>query len=208
MPKSDYVQIRDKNTNSQQFRQITSELSRHLMYEATKDCRSSTKDISTPLGPAKGSHLTENLGLFPILRAGLGMIEGALSLLPDAPVWHIGLYRDEESLQPIVYYNKLPKPLHIDIGYVLDPMLATAGSAIATVHALKKNGIKQCKFIGLIAAPEGIRALQNEHPDVEIYVGMIDSHLNQNSYIVPGLGDAGDRLFATTIHRNQARNDS
>jgi uracil phosphoribosyltransferase len=139
----------------------------------------------------------ERLGILPILRAGLGMAEAILKVLPKATVWHLGVYRDHLSHQPIIYYNKLPPQPNIDLGFVVDPMLATGGSAIEAIKILKKWGLSKIKFIGLIAAPEGVSALQAAHPDVAINLGAIDSHLDDNKYIVPGLGDAGDRQFGT-----------
>ena len=154
-------------------------------------------EIETPMGTASGQNLSEKIGLIPILRAGLGMVDGIWEMMPGAEVWHIGLYRDEETLQPVSYYNKLPTSPTVQVCLVLDPMLATGGSAIATIDILKKWGAQRIKFVGLLAAPEGIAALQKAHPDVPIHIAQIDSHLNGIGFIVPGLGDAGDRQFGT-----------
>jgi uracil phosphoribosyltransferase len=153
--------------------------------------------IETPLAEHTGHAISDRIGLMPILRAGLGMCDAVLELLPEARVWHLGLYRDHETLQPVTYYNKLPPDPAIDLSLVLDPMLATGGSAIAAITILKRWGARRIRFLGLIAAPEGVRALTDAHPDVPLYLAAIDSHLNDKSYIVPGLGDAGDRLFGT-----------
>jgi uracil phosphoribosyltransferase len=149
------------------------------------------------MGKADGAELKETIGLIPILRAGLGMVEGIWELMPEAQVWHIGLYRDEETLQPVQYYNKLPTSPTVGICLVLDPMLATGGSASATIAILKEWGVKKIVYVGILGAPEGIELLQKDHPDVPIYLGTIDDHLNEIGYIVPGLGDAGDRQFGT-----------
>ncbi|MCA9989061.1 MAG: uracil phosphoribosyltransferase [Anaerolineales bacterium] len=189
--------LRSVDTPPLEFRRLVRELSTLLCYEATRDLKLKEIDITTPMGGTKGSELHQQIGLVPILRAGLGMVDGLLDLLPLSQVWHIGLYRNEETLEPVTYYNKLPEKRTVDICLVLDPMLATGGSAVATVDILKKWGVPTIKFVGLIAAPEGIRALENAHPDVDIHVAAVDSHLNEIGYIVPGLGDAGDRQFGT-----------
>jgi uracil phosphoribosyltransferase len=189
--------LRDKNTEPRKFRELISEISALLTYEATADLVVEPKEVTTPMGSAKGSMTKENIGLVPILRAGLGMVDGVWDLLPDAQVWHIGLYRDEKTLQPVQYYNKLPTAPTVGVCLVLDPMLATGGSAAATVTILKEWGVKKIKYIGIIGAPEGIEHLSKTHPDVPIYLGAIDDHLDDIGYIVPGLGDAGDRQFGT-----------
>jgi uracil phosphoribosyltransferase len=153
--------------------------------------------LETPLAKMTGSELKEKIGLVPILRAGLGMVEGIWELMPVAEVWHIGLYRDEHTLRPVEYYNKLPLEPTVSVCLILDPMLATGGSATATADVLKRWGVKKIKFVGLIGAPEGIKAVQTAHPDIDIYLAAIDDHLNERAYIVPGLGDAGDRQFGT-----------
>ncbi|HEX7434643.1 MAG TPA: uracil phosphoribosyltransferase, partial [Anaerolineaceae bacterium] len=150
-----------------------------------------------PLAKTPGVELLEKIGLVPILRAGLGMVEGVWELMPSAEVWHIGFYRDEKTLKPVQYYNKLPTEPTVSLLLVLDPMLATGGSAVATVDILKRWGVTKIKFVGLIGAPEGIATLQKAHPDVPIHLAAIDDHLNEKGYIVPGLGDAGDRQFGT-----------
>lgn len=189
--------LRSVDTLPLEFRRLVRELSTLLCYEATRDLKLKEIEITTPMGGTHGSELHQQIGLVPILRAGLGMVDGLLDLLPLSQVWHIGLYRNEETLEPVTYYNKLPEKRTVDICLVLDPMLATGGSAVATVDILKKWGVPSIKFVGLIAAPEGIRALENAHPDVDIHVAAVDSHLNEIGYIVPGLGDAGDRQFGT-----------
>jgi uracil phosphoribosyltransferase len=173
------------------------DLTQILFVEAMHDLRLVPCSTRTPLADCAGQRIGERIGLMPILRAGLGMVDPILDLIPDACVWHLGLYRDHDTLQPVTYYNKLPAELRIDLSLVLDPMLATGGSAIAAVDILKRGGAKRLKFLGLIAAPEGVRALTQAHPDVPLYLGAVDSHLNDRSYIVPGLGDAGDRQFGT-----------
>jgi uracil phosphoribosyltransferase len=189
--------LRDVTTEPKKFRQIIREMAVLLGYEATADLGLTPVEVTTPLGTAAGYDLAEKIGLVPILRAGLGMVEGIWEMMPGAEVWHIGLYRDERTLKPVSYYNKLPTSPRVQVCLVLDPMLATGGSAVATVDILKKWGAQRIKFVGLLAAPEGIRALQDAHPDVPIHVAQIDSHLNDIGYIVPGLGDAGDRQFGT-----------
>jgi uracil phosphoribosyltransferase len=191
------TRLRDVETTPKKFRELVREMSALLAYEATSDLLSQPRPVTTPMGETTGDELKEKLGLVPILRAGLGMVEGIWNLMPNAEVWHIGLYRDEDTLQPVQYYNKLPTAPTVDICLVLDPMLATGGSAVATVAILKDWGVKKIKFVGLLAAPEGVKALSDAHPDVPIHVAKIDSHLNDIGYIVPGLGDAGDRQFGT-----------
>jgi len=191
------VRLRDKNTDSRKFRELVRELAALLTYEATSDLQTLPRQVETPLAPFEGQELKANIGLVPILRAGLGMVEGIWELMPNAEVWHIGLYRDERTLKPVEYYNKLPIEPTVSVCLILDPMLATGGSAVATVDILKKWGVTNIKFVGILAAPEGIAALQAAHPDVPIFVAAIDDHLNEHGYIVPGLGDAGDRQFGT-----------
>jgi uracil phosphoribosyltransferase len=173
------------------------ELAGLLAYEATMDLLIDPAEVQTPLAITTGATLKEKVGLVPILRAGLGMVEGVWEILSSAEVWHIGLYRDEKTLKPVQYYNKLPVMPTVTVCLILDPMLATGGSAIATVDILKNWGAKKIKFVGLIGAPEGIAALQSRHPDVPIHLAAVDDHLNERGYIVPGLGDAGDRQFGT-----------
>ncbi len=189
--------LRDNRTDSKKFRELIREIANLLTYEATADLATVTRQIKTPLETTTGLELKEQVGLVPILRAGLGMVEGVWELIPGAEVWHIGLYRDERTLQPVQYYNKLPVAPTVQVCLILDPMLATGGSAIATVDILKQWGANRIKFVGILAAPEGIAALQTAHPDVPIYVAAIDETLNDRGYILPGLGDAGDRQFGT-----------
>ena len=198
--------LRDASTTSFQFRALVRELATLLAYEATFDLSLVEREIKTPLARAHGHALAEQIGLVPILRAGLGMVEAIWELIPDAQVWHIGVYRDEETLQPVHYYNKLPQSPTVDICLVLDPMLATGGTAVATIDALKEWGVRRIRFLGILAAPEGIETLSEAHPDVDIYLAAIDEHLTPppsepgdlpEGYIVPGLGDAGDRQFGT-----------
>jgi uracil phosphoribosyltransferase len=189
--------LREKTTDPKKFRELVREIAGLLTYEATADLVTQPKTVETPLATLIGAELQEKIGLVPILRAGLGMVEGVWELMPTAEVWHIGLYRDEHTLKPVQYYNKLPIEPTVSVCLILDPMLATGGSAVATVDILKKWGVKKIKFMGIIGAPEGIKLMQERHPDVPIYLAAIDDHLNERGYIVPGLGDAGDRQFGT-----------
>lgn len=191
------ARLRDKSTDPKKFRELIREISALLAYEATADLEVASKVVETPLGEAAGVELKQPIGLVPILRAGLGMVEGIWGLMPSAEVWHIGLYRDEQTLQPVQYYNKLPLEPTVSVCLVLDPMLATGGSAVATVDILKEWGVQRIKFVGILAAPEGVQAMQEAHPDVPLHLAVIDKKLNQHGYIVPGLGDAGDRQFGT-----------
>ena len=189
--------LRDRTTDHTKFRQLVRELSLLLAYEATADLRLAPRRVQTPLAEAEGYKVEEIVGLIPILRSGLGMVEGVWQLLPSAQVWHIGLFRDERTLRPVEYYNKLPVSPTVDLCLVLDPMLATGGSAIATVDILKRWGAKRIKFMGLIAAPEGLERFTAAHPDVPVHLAAVDVGLNERGFIVPGLGDAGDRQFGT-----------
>jgi uracil phosphoribosyltransferase len=189
--------LRDKNTEPKKFRELVREIAGLLAYEATADLQTTAIEIETPLEKMQAQQLKEKIGLVPILRAGLGMVEGIWELMPSAEVWHIGLYRDEQTLKPVEYYNKLPIEPRVSVCLILDPMLATGGSATATAEVLKRWGVKKIKFVGLIGAPEGIKAMQGAHPDIDIHLAQIDHHLNERGYIVPGLGDAGDRQFGT-----------
>lgn len=191
------VLLRSKITEPKKFRELVREISQLLFYEATLDLSLAPLTVETPLGYSAGYEIAEEIGLMPILRAGLGMAEAVLEIIPTAHVWHLGLYRDHETLKPVTYYNKLPAEPDIDLSIILDPMLATGGSAIAAVDILKAWGANRIKLLSLIAAPEGVRALSSAHPDVPIHLAAIDSHLNDIGYIVPGLGDAGDRQFGT-----------
>ena len=189
--------LRKSTTSPKKFRELIRELALLLCYEATTDLGTRQIALTTPMGEATGVELVDKIGLIPVLRAGLGMVDGIWEMMPGAEVWHIGFYRDEETLQPVSYYNKLPTDPTVQVCLVLDPMLATGGSAVATVNILKAWGADRIKFVGILAAPEGIQTLRVAHPDVPIFVAKIDSHLNDIGYIVPGLGDAGDRQFGT-----------
>lgn len=190
--------LRDKNTEPTKFRQLVRELASLLCYEATADLHIHPIAVETPMGTAQGAQLVDAVGLVPILRAGLGMIEGVWDLIPNAEVWHLGLYRDEKTLRPVEYYNKLPVEPRVQLCFVLDPMLATGGSATAAISILKKWGVRHIKFLGLIGAPEGVKAVSEAHPDVPIHLAALDERLNEIGFIVPGLGDAGDRQFGTS----------
>jgi uracil phosphoribosyltransferase len=189
--------LRDINTNPKKFRELIREISALMAYEATSDLALRPRTVQTPLAETGGYELEEKIGLVPILRAGLGMVEGVWGLMPSAEVWHIGLYRDESTLKPVEYYNKLPVEPTVSVCLILDPMLATGGSAVATVDVLKRWGVNKIKFVGIIGAPEGIRLMELNHPEVPLYLAAIDERLNDHGYILPGLGDAGDRQFGT-----------
>ena len=190
--------LRNKQTGTKEFRDLVGEIATLLCYEATRDLPLEEVEIETPITMAKTKVLAgRKLALVPILRAGMGMLDGMLTLLPAAKVGFIGLYRDEETLQPVEYFCKLPKDIAERDVLVLDPMLATGGSAIAAIDQLKKRGMKNLRFMCLVAAPEGVEKLNAAHPDVPIYTVVLDDHLNEHGYIVPGLGDAGDRIFGT-----------
>lgn len=191
------TKLRSNKTEPKKFRELVREISGLLAYEATADLAIHPCSVQTPLTQTDGFDLQEKIGLVPILRAGLGMVEGVWELMPSAEVWHIGIYRDEQTLKPVEYYNKLPTEPTVSVCLILDPMLATGGSAVATVDVLKRWGAKKIKFVGIIGAPEGVRRLQQVHPDVPIHLAALDDHLNEHGYIVPGLGDAGDRQFGT-----------
>jgi uracil phosphoribosyltransferase len=189
--------LRDHDTEPKKFRELIKEIAGLLAYEATADLLTEPISITTPLASTVGTRLSQKIGLVPILRAGLGMVEGIWELMPQAEVWHIGIYRDEKTLKPVEYYNKLPIEPTVSVCLILDPMLATGGSAVAAVDVLKRWGVRKIKFVGIIGAPEGISALQKAHPELPIHLAAIDDHLNDHGYIVPGLGDAGDRQFGT-----------
>ncbi len=191
------TRLRNKNTDPKKFRELVREIAALLAYEATADLLTVPVEIETPLKATTGAELKEKIGLVPILRAGLGMVEGIWELMPTAEVWHIGLYRDEKTLKPVQYYNKLPIEPTVSVCLILDPMLATGGSAVATAEIVKRWGVKKIKFVGLIGAPEGISAMQSAHPDIPLHLAAIDERLNERGYILPGLGDAGDRQFGT-----------
>lgn len=189
--------LRNVGTEPKKFRELIREIAILMAYEATADLSLADVEVETPMGKAVGYELQEKIGLVPILRAGLGMVDGIWEMMPGAEVWHIGLYRDEETLRPVFYYNKLPTSPSVQLCLVLDPMLATGGSAVAAVDMLKKWGAERIKFVGILAAPEGIAHLQQAHADVPIHIAKVDRRLNDIGYIVPGLGDAGDRQFGT-----------
>lgn len=190
--------LRDKKTGTKEFREIIKEIAMFLCYEAMKDVKLDEVEITTPIEKMKTGKLNEdNYAFIPILRAGLGMVDGVTTVVPNAKIGHIGMYRNEETFEPVNYFFKVPKDIEHKEVFLLDPMLATGGSAIDAVDSLKSRGVTKIKFLCIIAAPEGIKALNKKHPDVEIYCGHIDDHLNENKYIVPGLGDAGDRIFGT-----------
>ena len=191
------TRLRDEDSPPALFRHLTSEITQVLIVEATADLETIPEFRRTPLADFDGARLADRIGLVPILRAGLGMVEAAQNLIPTSRVLHIGLFRDEDTLEPVYYYDKLPEPPNVDLALVLDPMLATGGSAIAAISRLKETGIERIRFIGLIAAPEGVEAMEEAHPDVDIWLASLDDHLNEKGYIVPGLGDAGDRIMDT-----------
>jgi len=189
--------LRDVNTEPKRFRELVREITWLLLYEATRDLTPVERPVTSPMGSTVGKVLVEEIAFAPILRAGLTMVGPALEMIPTAQIWHIGLHREEETLQPIEYYTNVPKKATAEVAFVLDPMLATGGSAVAAVDILKRSGVRNIKFVGLIAAPEGIERLSGAHPDVPIHIAAVDKGLNDKGYIVPGLGDAGDRLFGT-----------
>ena len=190
--------LRNKETGTKEFRELISELAMFLCYEAMKDAKLEVKEIETPIQKANVKMLNEDKYAFvPILRAGTGMLEGITTIIPNAKIGHIGMYRNEETLKPVKYYYKVPKDIQNREVLILDPMLATGGSGCDAIQMIKEEGVKKIKFLCIIAAPEGIKKMQEEHPDVEIYCAQIDEKLNEIGYIVPGLGDAGDRIFGT-----------
>lgn len=191
------AKIRDKNTGTKEFRESVSEVGGLITYEITRDFPTVTKTVETPMCETTVKQLAKQIVIVPILRAGLGMVEGIHNIIPSAKIGHIGLYRDEETLEPQVYYQKFPKDLPESVVLVVDPMLATAGSASKAIDILKAHGATDIRYVGLVGCPEGIKRLQKDHPDVSIYLAALDSHLNEIGYIVPGLGDCGDRLFGT-----------
>ena len=190
--------IRDKNTTTKQFREVIGEIATLMAFEAFKDVPTQTITVETPLATVEQTVVKENsIAIVPILRAGLGMVDGILTLFPAAKVGHIGMYRNEETLEPQEYYCKLPQGIDEKVVMLVDPMLATGGSACDAIALLKKRGCKHIKFLAIIGAPEGVEKVHSEHPDVEVYVSTLDRQLNENGYILPGLGDAGDRIFGT-----------
>jgi uracil phosphoribosyltransferase len=189
--------LRDETTEPKKFRELVREISWLVGYEALADARTAPIQVQTPLEQIVGARLADRIGYVPILRAGLGMVDAMLELMPTAQVWHLGLFRDERTLRPVEYYNKLPDQATVDLCLILDPMLATGGSATAAIEVLKQWGAVRIKLINLIAAPEGVRAVASAHPDVAIHTAALDRQLNEKGYIMPGLGDAGDRQFGT-----------
>ena len=190
--------MRDKNTGSKEFRELLNEISMLMAYESTRDLPLTEVEVETPIQACKAHVLAgKKLGVVPTLRAGLGMVDGVMSLIPAAKIGHVGLYRDPETLEPVEYYCKLPVDAEERELIIVDPMLATGGSSSAAIGFLKKRGCTHIRLMCLIAAPEGVKRVQEDHPDVDIYVAQMDDHLNEHGYIVPGLGDAGDRLFGT-----------
>lgn len=190
--------IRSKDVGTKEFREVIGEIAQLMCYEATRDLKMKEVEIETPVGRTTGRVLDgKKLAIVPILRAGIGMVDGMLSLIPAAKVGHIGLYRDPETLDPVEYYCKLPSDCEERQVFVVDPMLATGGSSAAAVSMLKEKGVKNIRFLCIIATPEGVRRMREEHPDVDLYIGALDERLNGHGYIVPGLGDAGDRIFGT-----------
>ena len=190
--------LRDENTGVMQFRELVSEIAKLMCFEATRDLPLEPVSVKTPVGMAQCKRIAgKKLAVVPILRAGLGMVDGMVDLMPNVKVGHIGLFRDPETLAPVKYYFKMPLDIAERDVIVVDPMLATGGSAVAAITFLKEEGVKSIKLMDIIAAPEGVKAVQDAHPDVDIYVAALDDHLNENGYIVPGLGDAGDRIFGT-----------
>ena len=190
--------LRDKKTGTKEFRELISELGEMLCYEAMKDAKTYEVEIETPMEKMKTRKIDEqNYAFVPILRAGTGMLDGIINMMPNAKIGHIGMYRDEKTFKPNVYFFKVPKDIQKREVLILDPMLATGGSGLDAIDLLKEKGVKKIKFLCIIAAPEGIKAIEEKHPDVQIYCTSIDERLNENAYIVPGLGDAGDRIFGT-----------
>ncbi|HOW96412.1 MAG TPA: uracil phosphoribosyltransferase [Kiritimatiellia bacterium] len=189
------ARLRDRDTGPAEFRRLLQRLSALLAYEATQDLVLQDTTVQTPLAPARGRVVRQRIGVVPILRAGLGMVDPIVNLIPDAEVWHLGFYRDEKTLQPIEYYRKLPQGDPVDVSLVLDPMLATGGSAVAALEAVHAWGVKTVKLLAMLASPEGVRRVHQQFPDMQLYVCAIDERLNEHGFILPGLGDAGDRMF-------------
>lgn len=191
------TRLRDKNTTVKEFRELVNEIALLMGYEATRDLELKDKEVETPITKTIGKEISKEIAVVPILRAGLGMVDALMSLIPSAKIGHIGLYRDHDTAQPVEYYCKLPPDIDKRIVIVVDPMLATGGSSAAAIDFIKKRGATDIRLMCVIAAPEGVEFMQKAHPDVDIYCGALDEKLNDNKYIVPGLGDAGDRLFGT-----------
>ena len=195
------TRLRDESTPPDQFRQLVRRLAVLLAYEATKDLAERTAEVRTPLCKTTGKVLEQQIGLVPILRAGLGMVDAVLELIPQAEVWHLGIYRDEQTMQPVEYYSRLPSSAPVDVALVLDPMLATGGSALAALATLRDWGVSSMKVISIIGSAEGVHEVESKFPEARLYVAAIDPELNEHKYIVPGLGDAGDRAFNTLPKR-------
>lgn len=191
------TRLRDQSTLPEAFRFLIGRLAVLLAYEATKDLTVSEQTVNTPIGEATGHSLDQRIGIVPILRAGLGMVDPVLNLIPGAEVWHLGLYRDEETAQPVEYYSRIPTERPMDVGLILDPMLATGGSAKLALESLQRRNVPRLKLLSVIASREGIEAVNKEFPETQIYVCAVDAELDENKFIVPGLGDAGDRIFNT-----------
>jgi len=191
------TKIRDKNTGTKEFRESVSEVGGLITYEITRDFKTKPRQIETPICQTTVYELEKQIVIVPILRAGLGMVEGIHNIIPTAKIGHIGLYRDEETLQPQVYYSKFPNNIQDSVVLVVDPMLASGGSASKAIDILKSKGATDIRYVGLVGCPEGVARIQKDHPDVSIYLAALDSHLDEKGYIVPGLGDCGDRLFGT-----------
>ena len=190
--------LRDEKTSTKEFIELISEIAMLLCYEALKDAQLEEFEVTTPIAKTKGYRVNEKKYAFvPILRAGMGMVDGVLTLMPNAKIGHIGLYRNEETLEPVRYYCKLPNNIENKEVFLLDPMLATGGSGSAAISMLKRDGVKKIKFLSIIASPEGLERIKKDHPDVQIYCANVDEKLNENGYIIPGLGDAGDRIYGT-----------
>ncbi len=195
--KRDLAILRDRRTDNHLFRTTLRRMSAALAFAVTNDLRLRSRDVTTPLAKAAGHELADDLVIVPVLRAGLGLMDGFLEFLPEARVGHVGIYRNEQTLQPVDYYSKFPRALSQSVVFLLDPMLATGGSGSAAVTFLKKKGARRIRLVSVVAAPEGVRKLSTEHPDVTIYTITLDRRLNAHGYILPGLGDAGDRIFGT-----------
>jgi uracil phosphoribosyltransferase len=191
----DLLVLRDRDTDAARFRAALERLTAHLVAAATADLPAEPHTVHSPMAPCEGRRIAARVGLLPILRAGLGMVDPALGMLPHAEVWHLGFYRDERSLEPVGYYNRLPDAQPVDLALILDPMLATGGSAAAAIDATRQWGVQRIKLLAVIAAPEGIEKINTAHPDASICVCAVDSHLDDRGFIIPGLGDAGDRMF-------------
>ncbi len=205
LTKHHLTRLRDKSTGVPEFRRLVQRLAYLLAYEATQDLELKPVRVETPLSAADGAELCQKIGLVPILRAGLGMVDAVVELIPSAEVWHLGLYRDEQTARPVEYYSKLPASDPVDVALVLDPMLATGGSATSALQTLRRWGVPRIKLLSIIAAPEGIEIVRQQFPDTQIFVCAIDRELNSQKFIVPGLGDAGDRIFNTVPNDGQAR---